>query len=175
MARKYRRKIRQVVLYTGKAPMRMRSNRHSSVRLPGFVAESQPRRLRAGATGPRRSRTPQGDHPGGKKTSRPSAPRSVHTVGDPFGLARGGEEGTLNVLRTQLQDKFGPLPRWAGKRLDTAASSQRRISGRTESSEPSPSKKSSAANSSAAAVPSRARQQAAPNLLPTQSHERPKT
>ena len=40
-------------------------------------------------------------------------------------LAQGREiglaQGTLNFLRGQLQDKFGPLPKWAAKRFDTEA------------------------------------------------------
>ena len=38
-------------------------------------------------------------------------------------FAKGLAEGALNVLRGQLQDKFGPLPNWAAKRLDTATAS----------------------------------------------------
>jgi hypothetical protein len=41
-------------------------------------------------------------------------------------LAKGQTKGRLDVLREQLEARFGPLPKWASRRLTAAAEDQLR-------------------------------------------------
>ena len=40
------------------------------------------------------------------------------------GLAKGRSEGMMQLLREQIQTKFGPLPKWAEDRLSQASTTQ---------------------------------------------------
>ncbi len=171
MARKYRRKLRQAVRYTGKAPIRMRSKIDAGtikveydlidirqfdyeVLLQTFnsgdyalalLARGGPEIIQAANPLPAHQRQrvfTQSAILSGIRGASERLKIEFSTVGSSVqinentllknihhsALAQGRQiglaQGTLNFLRGQLQDKFGPLPEWAAKRLDTATSSQ---------------------------------------------------
>ncbi len=171
IARKYRRKIRQAVLYTGKAPMRMRSKIDAGTikveydlidirqfdyevllrstnpgdyalallarggaehlkeivqaanRLPAHQRQRVFTQLAilAGLRGASERLTMEFNTMGiSVEINENAFLKNIHDSA----FAKGCEVGAVNVLRGLLQDKFGELPKWAAKRLDTATSSQ---------------------------------------------------
>ena len=183
IARKYRRKIRQAVLYTGKAPMRMRSKIDAGTikveydlidirqfdyeallqspnsgdyalallarggaehlkeiiqaanRLPAHQRQRvfTQMAILAGLRGASERLTMEFNTMGISveinenaflKNIHDSAIAKGREIGREEGREEGRSEGAIHVLRGLLQDKFGPLPKWAAKRLDTATSSQ---------------------------------------------------